>query len=337
MAWQAYARRRVVKTAVLAAAISLYACSPRVDSPAAVNNEVLAGLSESDRVTGSYIDVRPAALVQGRVVEWAEMRPLLNEAAGATVLREVTLDRALAIELLKTGIEVRPDDVDRERQLFYETLDPDPDVAVRLGRRLRARQGLGEYRFERLLRRNAGLRMLVADRVVVTSEAIERMYELVYGPTRQARLIVVPTLADAQRAVDRINAGEPFIDVAVEISTDASAARGGLLAPMSSADPTYPQIMRDALWELEAGEVSSPIFLGDQYAVLQLVREDPGEAAAMEDVRADLARRVQLTQERLLMDQLARRLLAETKVTIIDDALQESWELQQRRQQDESP
>ena len=292
---------------------------------------MLDGLTATELVATTFVDARPAALVQGKVVEWGELRPLLNEAAGATILREVILDRMLAAELIQAGITITTDDVDRERKLFYETLSPDPNVAVRLARELRARQGLGEHRLDRLLRRNAGLRALVEDRVQVTDEAVLRTYQVFYGQKRQARLIVSPTLSDAQAAIDRVNAGELFTDVAVEVSTDTSAARGGLLDAISHADPTYPQVMRDALWALEPGEISPPVLLGERYALLMLVREIDGADVTLDSVRGDLQFQVRLKQERIIMDHLARRLLSEANVTIIDDTLKESWDFQIRQ------
>ncbi|MCZ6542944.1 MAG: hypothetical protein O6768_04705, partial [Planctomycetota bacterium] len=43
------------------------------------------------RISSTVIDARPAAMVNGMVVEWGELRPLLNEAAGAEVLQEIIL------------------------------------------------------------------------------------------------------------------------------------------------------------------------------------------------------------------------------------------------------
>ena len=191
---------------------------------------------------------------------------------------------------------------------------------------MRARQGLGAARFEGLLRRNAGLRNLVAGEIVVAEESIRRTWEVIYGPRRQPRLIVVPTLIDAQRAIDRINAGEFFGEVAVEVSTDTSATRGGLLEPISHADPTYPQVMRDALVALKPGELSTPVLLVNQYAVLMLVQSFEGQEVPLEEVRTEMSRRARLAQERILMDRLARRLLGEVSLTIIDSALKESWD-----------
>jgi hypothetical protein len=288
-------------------------------------------MQADDVPPATLVDARPAALVEGRVVDWGELRPLLNEAAGADVLSEVILDRMLAPALDNAGILITEQDMDAERALFYSMLSADPDVAARVARQLRARQGLGRQRLERLLRRNAGMRALVRDRVEITDEAVRRMYEIVHGPKRQARLMVLPTLVEAQAAINRVNAGELFADVAVELSTDTSAARGGLLEPVSRADASYPQALREALWALERAEVSRPVFLGDRYAVLSMVRIVDGDGADFETVRPQLVQQVRLNQERFLMDDLARRLMAEASITIIDDEIKWSWDSRTHR------
>jgi parvulin-like peptidyl-prolyl isomerase len=292
---------------------------------------VLEGIGTDEVPPSTLVDARPAALVEGRIVDWGELRPLLNEAAGADVLGEVILDLMLAPALDDAGILITTQDLDAERALFYDTLSSDPDMAARLAKQLRARQGLGRRRLNKLLRRNAGLRALVRDRVEITDEAVRRMYEIAHGPKRQPRLMIAPSLTDAQAAVNRVSAGEMFADVAVELSTDTSAARGGLLEPISRADASYPLALREALWALEPGEVSRPVFLGDRYAVLTLVRVVEGDGADFDAVRPRLERHVRLNQERILMDDLARRLLADANITIIDDELMWSWDSRKDR------
>ncbi len=258
---QGYPCRLLAETATLTLAFSgLFACAGPSDSPGWRDPAESSRGAATDRVgnnsvTSTLIDARPAALVQGAIVEWGEMRPLLNEAAGATILQEVILDRMLIMELARTGQSVTDRDIDRERQLFYQTLSTDPDVAARLARELRIRQGLGRRRLRRLLHRNASLRVLVADDVMISEAAIVQTHQILHGATRRTRLMVLPTLNEAQTAINRVRAGEFFGDVAVDVSTDRSASRGGLLAPISHADPTYPEVMRDALWALDPDEV----------------------------------------------------------------------------------
>jgi parvulin-like peptidyl-prolyl isomerase len=320
---------------------ALFACAGPSDSPDTLAGGglgsgkpqigVVDGLGRDDVPPSTMVDARPAALVEGRIVDWGELQPLLNEAAGADVLAEVILDRMLEAELDDAGILITDQDVDAERALFYSTLSDDPDVAARLARQVRARQGLGPLRMDELLKRNAALRALVRDQVEINDEAVRRMYEIIHGAKRQARLIVVPTLNDAQAAINRVAAGELFADVAVEVSTDTSAARGGLLEPISRADASYPQAMREALWALVPGELSRPVFLSDRYAVLSLVRVVDGDGADFSAVRPDLERLARLNQERILMDDLTRRLLTEANVTIIDNEVKWSWDSRRNR------
>ncbi len=111
--------------------------------------------------------------------------------------------------------------------------------------------------------------MLIQEDVEVTPEAVEHMFQLLYGPRRQARLMTLPTLVEAEQAIAEVNAGAAFGTVATNRSTDSSAARGGLLEPISSVDPRYPRSLRQQLWLLRPGELSPPIPLGSQFAVLR--------------------------------------------------------------------
>ena len=271
-------------------------------------------------------------MVNGRSVTWGQLRPAMTEAAGAIALEEHILDQAVAAEIESAGLNITSDDLAAERKLLLESLNDNPDTAVRLLDELRDRDGLGPARFETLLRRNASLRALVRDQVQVMEEAIRRMYEIIHGPRRQARLIVVPDLAAALDVVARSMTGERFGDLAVQISADSSAARGGLLEPISRYDPAYPEALRKAMWALQSGEVSAPILLVDRYAVLLLVRTIDGDGAQLEETRDALGRLVRLNQERLLMDQLARRLAGNVSVTVFDETLEDGWRRRRRQE-----
>ena len=135
----------------------------------------------------------------------------------------------------------------------------------------------------------------------------------------------MPTLAEAQTAVRRVEAGEFFGDLAVELSIDSSAPRGGLLEPISVADPSYPEALRQTLWSLAKGDVSNPVLMERGYGVLMLLTEIPGQDVDMKEVRGEMERLARLQQQRILMDRLARKLLAKPSVIIIDQAIKESW------------
>ena len=66
----------------------LFACSGPPDSTRAMSwpgtgVAVSTQLPAQDPIISTVIDARPAAVVNGRIVGWGELRPLLSEAAGA--------------------------------------------------------------------------------------------------------------------------------------------------------------------------------------------------------------------------------------------------------------
>lgn len=273
----------------------------------------------------TIIDARPVALVDGDPVTWGDLRDSLTEAAGAQALREVALEMKLKQILNDSGKAIGETELADERRLFITALNPDPNVALRLLEELRNRQGLGTKRFEKLLWQNAALRMLVRDRVQVSEDAVQNMFTLIHGPKRQARLIVTPNLDAMAEVVHWLEDGASFADIAVNTSTDTSAARGGLLEPMSSVDPNYPAAIRDELFKLKPAEVSAPILIDNGYALLRLEREIQADDVELSAVRPEMERLVRINQERIAMDQLARSLLNGATVTVIDPVLNESW------------
>lgn len=267
------------------------------------------------------------AYVNSRPVTVADLEPGLFEAAGGEVLADWIVQREVERRLARRGLSVGPDDVERERTVLAQYLSETVDVdAPRVDAVLQAlRQRLGPRRFDRLLTRNAGLRTLIDQDIAVSDAAVRQRYEVLYGPKYEARLIVVSSLRAANDIARDAEAGASFIDMAVELSEDVSSARGGLLPPISLADATYPQALRQALRSLDVGGVSPPVDLGGQFAVLKLEGKVEARDVPFEQVEPALEAWVRLEAQRLRMQQLTQSILAETDVVIFDDALEWSW------------
>jgi parvulin-like peptidyl-prolyl isomerase len=284
------------------------------------------GSGDQSSAVATVIDARPAAMIDGKSVTWGELRPILNDLAGADALREYILDTKITKAMAEAGITVGNDDIAAERKMLLENLSDDPNTAIRLLDELRDRQNLGRARFESQLRRNAGLRAMVRSQVKINEDSIRSMHDIVHGPKRQARIMVLPDLSTAQAAINLVNSGASFADVAVEMSTDTSAARGGLLEPISQSDPNYPESLRQTIFSLNPGQMSGPVLVDDKYAVVFMVKRLAADGVTLDDSRPALERLVRISQERLLMDQLARRLSLDTAVTVFDEELNESWQ-----------
>jgi parvulin-like peptidyl-prolyl isomerase len=280
------------------------------------------------------VDGRPVALINGAGVPWSELRPRLLESAGAEVLADWILDQRLTAALLDAGIRIAPRMLEVEQDRLLDRLAEDPGEAARLLAELRDSRNLGPVRFEALLRRNAGLRALVADRVIVTEAQIRAAFDVAHGPRRQVRLMTLSDLATASRVRAELLAGDrPFAEVATERSTDLSAARGGLLDAFSELDPGLPDVIRRAAFTLESpGDISPPVLLPDGAALLQLVRIVPADEVTREAGRPDAERAARLSAERVAMERLARDLVQGSAVTVLDPSLRDAWERRRRRQ-----
>lgn len=284
----------------------------------------------------------PLAMINGQAVSLDEIFTPLAEAAGGVVLEEILLDRALAARADESGVRITTADLERERLLLVDALaEGDRQQGTRLLDEVRRRRGLGEDRFRRLLERNARARGIVtaeyADRLEVTEAMIEQEHRRRFGPRYQARLITITGAADAQAALQRIRDGEAsFGDVAVEMSTDVSASRGGLLEPISPVDERYPAALREVLPALAVGEVSDLIALDGQYALLQMVRVLPDERASrpLDDARREMLRSdLRLARQRLEMELLIRDLVRSSDIIVFDPTLNNAWDDQVRGDQ----
>lgn len=348
------AARLVPFLCIFAALAAACQPAPTADTPAPAadhNANASQGQNDPARTAGDPqarpgentdpADARPLAYLRGRPIHRRDLFEPMIEAAGGEVLAELVLDRLIAERLEARGQSLDEHTIDAERRRVIEALDPDDeDEATRLLQELRERRGLGEHRFRAFLRRNAGLRRLVADQIEVDEEAVRQAYRVQYGERYRVRVLVVDRFNEASRLRREVVEREAsFSDLAARHSTDTSADRGGLLSPISPADASYPESIRRALPGLAerqgrqgadnpAKPVSDVIALDGQFALVQLEEKIEPESVEFADVRSRLETEVRRRLEHGHMRQLARDMLREVDVTVLDPALGRSWRQQ---------
>jgi len=320
----------VICTAVACAPLLLTGCASTQQS-----TELRSVSTEptSTAISSADASARPAAMLAGEGIAWEELRARLLESAGGQALEELVLEAALRSELRAQGLVVDDAAVERESQIALDALAPDPARAAQLLQALRDAQSLGPVRWRALLWRNAALRALAQREVRLSEEAVRQAFDAAHGVRRVCRIIVVPDMPSAERVQGRLAAGDPFGEIAFVESNDASAARGGLLPPISKSDPSFPASFREVLFATEIGGRSHPVLLEGGYAILEVRSEVPSDGSDPVATRAADERAARRALERVEMDRLARMLLRRSKPTIFDDALQESWRMRPRTQE----
>lgn len=261
-------------------------------------------------------------LVNGRPVTRGRLWPLLAEAAGEAVAEEAALELLLGRELERRGLALTASMLKAERERLLGSLGVEgsgPGVLERV----RRRRGLGPERLEALLRRNAALRALTDGRVEVSGDEIRLAHRVTHGPRIEARVIVLATQREAAEVRRRLEGRglDAFIRAAIDRSVDTTASVGGLLGPISPADPAYPASVRAVLSELEPGELSRVVALREGYAVFRVERAIPADGVTIEEAREGIERRLRERKQRLEMERLARDLLNDADVNVLDPSL----------------
>ncbi len=133
---------------------------------------------------------------------------------------------------------------------------------------------------------------------VTTEEAIQAAYDARFAdaePSEEfnASHLLVGTQEEAQAALDRINGGEFFADVARDVSTGPTGPNGGNLG-WFGAGQMVPEF-EAAVMALDVGGVSDPVQTQFGWHVVTLLETRTQAAPSLEDMRAELTEEVQRT------------------------------------------
>jgi len=217
------------------------------------------------------------SLIDQQISYYYTQRDLLDgEGPVDDLIQEELIRQAAAAQ----GIEVSSDEIDRaieERFGYYReqpTPSPSPTTTITSTTEVTAteqatpmsRADFEEAYAENLaaFKESAGMTEADYREMVRTQLLTEQMQEFVgaHAPTSelqiQARHILVETEEEANAVLERLEQGEDFATVAMEVSTDTgSAEEGGELGwfPKGVMDPAF----EDAAFSLDVGELSGVV------------------------------------------------------------------------------
>jgi len=108
------------------------------------------------------------------------------------------------------------------------------------------------------------------------------------------RQILTDDRATAEKALQRLAAGEDFIEVARQLSRDPSAQTGGYQGELSRED--LPPAFADVIFSLKPGEASRIVPADYGFHIFQVIDRPPAGVVPLEDAREEIVER--LRQER---------------------------------------
>ncbi|MFA5802189.1 MAG: peptidyl-prolyl cis-trans isomerase [Thermoleophilia bacterium] len=134
----------------------------------------------------------------------------------------------------------------------------------------------------------------IGSQIEVTDEDAQAYYDrnrIQYDQPerRQVRQIVTDNEATAVDAVRRARAGESFITLVEELSTDSQSSQKKGALGMVVKDQLQPEL--DAIvFNMKTGEISDPVKLGSQWYVFSLENIMPANLRTIDQVRDEIKR-----------------------------------------------
>jgi len=248
-----------------------------------VGVEIFRELQDSAKIVNVWNDPElsrqmpgVAAVVNGEQISMRELAEACLDRYGEDVLEGLIEQRLIVQALRRANLDVSKEEIDAEiARAAASMLPPKPDGKPDVERWLalcKEQMGIDEetYRSE-VVWRAVALRKLVANRVKVTEEDLQKGYEANYGPRVRALAIVLDDLRRAQRVWELARANptkEYFGQLAAEYSIDPAARtlRGEI--PPIQKHGGQPVLEQEA-FRLKPGELSGIIDIGGgKYVIL---------------------------------------------------------------------
>ena len=277
-------------------------------------------------------DALSVATVHGVTITRSDLYRPLVESYGLPMLQTVMLLKLSQQVADQNHVTVTPADVRTERTRMLADVFPDAPAGddETLLDQLLKQQNITRPQFEMVLQTNANLRKVVEPHLpAFTDDQLRQAFGLRYGENRQVSDIEVPNMRVAAEVKQRLDAGEPFGQVASEFSDDPRTRNlGGELPPFSAQSPNMPQAIRDAVFSMQVGKVSDVVQDGSSYHILKLERIFPPRVVKFEDVKESVRKILQDSWIRLAIRQLREQLSQEAIQTVhIDDPeLNAQWQ-----------
>lgn len=254
------------------------------------------------------MSMQTAAVVGSQKISEAEWIGQLKQKYGQQVLEDLINREVVFQEAERLGIKIDPKRVDDELAKIKEGYGPEQDFQTAL-----KEQGGTDLD---ALRKEITYQMLVQELatkdVVISEEEQQAQYNNHldrYAIPMQAHVwqIIVASEEEAKQVQRELKAGANFSTLAKERSIDSlTAANGGDLGWVSSADRDLEDNIKETIASLAVGTDSNPIPYGDQYAIIRVVERKDAKQLSFDEVKDQIRRELAMAQVESLDDMLER-------------------------------
>ena len=161
---------------------------------------------------------------------------------------------------------------------------------------------------------------------------------LINVPTTEKGINVAQDDAAREKAQElhkKLTAGEPFAQLASELSDSPSKANGGLIGPISRTDLS-PELLK-AIETLKPGELTSVLRTTRGYQIIKLESMTPVKVKTIDEARPEIADKVAGQKHRGQMRQYLQQLRAQAIIDWKNEEVKKAYEVGLKMQAEAAP
>lgn len=323
--------KRIVQAALLGASLSLASVSTSNRAEAAIVERVVAVVGEQAILLSDLRQrAKPILLRVYRTTPAGAQRAAATSQVYKEVLQLMVDEELQRRAANQARITISAQEVDeaiarvaRQNRLTVEKL---------LAEALSSGISIKDYRSEirRQLLDAKLMNMRIAGRIRITEEDVRASYRSIVLderrklPVRVAWIHVAapnePEELDKQRAfarslVGELNQGADFAQLALRHSADTATRHHGGLLP-EQLPSAFPAALSRRINNLEVGEVSDPIRVGDAFVILRVVERAESDLPTYDEAHTQLQNRVYMEKMGKAREQWLRNLRKRTHVEV---------------------
>ncbi|MDW5298939.1 MAG: peptidylprolyl isomerase [Sedimentibacter sp.] len=202
------------------------------------------------------------------------------------LLDNIILEIIMVEAAEKDGITLSDEDTDKELEDFKVNFTNDDEYTQFL-----EKNGMTEEYLKEALRKESIINQYLAvkiENLQPTDDELETIFnDLKMNQKVRARHILVATEEEAKAAIERLNNGEKFEDLAKELSIDTgSGANGGDLDYFAYTDMVQP--FSEKAFAIEIGEISEPVQSEYGYHIIEVTDKTVDDTITVETEKASL-------------------------------------------------
>ncbi len=339
--------RVLILTLAVTAAV-LAGCNP--ETPSAIEPAAVLAAPEGPASVpaAAMSDQAVMATVNGKPILMGALNEILVRDFGWQSAQQLIADELVSQHAAGKNITVDQKDIDAETDAVLKRAmgeAPSPERREATAAQLCQQLRITPQMWNNVMRRQAMLRKLAADRVKITPADLQAEFNDQYGRRVTIRDIQVASQAEAEKILTTLQEAneadreQKFAEIATRQSGSASARSGGLIEGISaSTTDSVPASVRDAALKLDKkGQLSSVILADTKYHILYLVSAEEPKDAKLEDVKPRLEesirdKQIEVLQQQLLME-MSNDAFKNRRIEFVNPILKAKFEEAQRAKQ----